>query len=161
MSAPWTEDEDSMLYRLNRNYNEWAEIASKLPGRTEDAIKKRALVQWCFRSGECETDRVLHGSSVRGPFDTRATCADMSGLENWRQGRFGLSGEELEKTLEEFATKYEKCYRVDVEKSYDEEYQGYATWGANHEKKAWLAAFEEGKWVIGSHVIVDPGKSVC
>ena len=122
---------------------------------------KRALVQRCFRSGECETDRVLHSSSVRGPLDTRATCADMSGLENWRQGRSGLSGEELEKTLEEFATKYEKCYRVDVEKSYDEEYQGYATWGASHEKKAWLAAFEGGRWVLGPHAIVDRGKSVC
>ena len=157
MSAPWTENEDNMLYRLNRDCNKWAEIASKLPGRTEDAVKKRALVQWCFRSGECETDRVLHGSSVRGPFDTRATCADMSGFEN----DMGLSREALEKTLEEFATKYEKCYRVDIEKSYDEEYQGYATWGANHEKKAWLAAFEEGRWVLGPHVIVDPGKSVC
>ena len=32
--------------------------------------------------------------------------------------------------------------------------------GRGREKRAWLAAFEEGRWVLGPHVIVDPGK-IC
>ena len=85
---------------------------------------KRALVQRCLKKGWNNTDEVLHNSSVRGPLETRATLRE----RNWAPQIC------LDMSTEDFEKKFEKCFRVDIEYSYSEEYQGYVTGGRGREK---------------------------
>ncbi|CAM6127527.1 unnamed protein product [Calypogeia fissa] len=72
----WSADEDELLLEAHRKFgNRWTEIAKKLPGRTDNAVKNRFCVLCKRQTKEVE------GSPLQRPLDSGSDTAKQQLLE--------------------------------------------------------------------------------
>ena len=111
--------------------------------------EKSALVLSCMPSNHCYVNEVLHSSSVEGPLNSRASCAQHFGLV---ESTPRAAKEAFKSQFARFCA-FQRCYRVSLDYSYEEEYQGSVTWG-DRETAVWLAAFDRAArvWALGPRV---------
>ena len=113
--------------------------------------ERAALVRQCISADGKDWNRVnlvVRSSSIEGPLDASAACAEHFGLRRDAPPAVRLT---FKQRFPRFCAR-KKCFRATIAYSYEEEYQGYVTWGWSGERRV-LAAFDRDAraWAIGPH----------